>query len=331
VADQTGQLDIFSRPRSDAWKELSADDLAALLLLDEVRFFGPQKFRHLFELGIAPRTILDDPESVAAVGGKRTEEFARRISELALLQRGRALERASDLLRKADRLEGRVLSYGDEWYPPILLKSNYPIPLLFVRGSLSVLSGIAAVACVGSRKIRPPYSELHKKFATYAAERGFTIVSGFALGADSIGHRAALSVKARTIAVLPGGLDRPFPPENKVLWQEFLDADQAALVSEAPFGLRASSLTLRRRNKLIAGMSLGVLVTQSATKGGAMNAFRFALEDKKPVATFRADSRDDVSGNKVISADSRAKGPVFGLDGSEEEFEQWLAGLDSST
>jgi predicted Rossmann fold nucleotide-binding protein DprA/Smf involved in DNA uptake len=77
---------------------------------------------------------------------------------------------------------------------------------------------------------------------------------------------------------MPGGLDRPFPPENRSLWEDFLSYPGAAFVSEFPFGTRASSLTLRKRNKLIVAFARAVLVSQSSADGGAMNAYRFAAE-----------------------------------------------------
>ena len=106
-------------------------------------------------------------------------------------------------------------------------------------------------------------------------------MSGFAVGADSIGHRAARDASGRTVCVMPCGLDNLFPPENRTLWEELLDYPGAAFVSEFGFGRRASALLLRKRNKLIAAFSQGVLVAQSSYGGGAMNAYRFAREQKK--------------------------------------------------
>src|SRR5262249_48141591 len=148
--------------------------------------------------------------------------------------------------------------------------------------------------------IRPPYSEWERVFAKTACRCGYVIASGFALGADTIGHRAALLGAGNTICVLPGGLDRPFPPENKDLWEELLSSQRAVMISEAPFGARASSLTLRKRNKLIVACALGVLVAQTSSKGGAMNAFRFAVEAKKPVSTFPPDDTEETSGHETI-------------------------------
>jgi predicted Rossmann fold nucleotide-binding protein DprA/Smf involved in DNA uptake len=132
--------------------------------------------------------------------------------------------------------------------------------------------------------------------------------------------------------VMAGGLDRPFPPENKPLWETFLAAGRAVFVSESGFGARASALTLRRRNKLIVALAQGVLVGQSSTSGGAMNAYRFGLEQHKPVTTFEPDGADDTSGNAVIANDARSGGSFFPVGSSAPDlYEAWLRPLSSST
>jgi DNA processing protein len=164
-----------------------------------------------------------------------------------------------------------------------------------------------------------------------AVEEEFVVVSGFALGADTIGHKAAVAGGGKTICVMPSGLDRPFPPENRTLWQSFLAGSQAVFVSEFAFGTGAASLNLRKRNKMIVAFSKGVLVSQSARTGGAMNAYRFALEQKKQLGTFRPNGTEDTSGNDQISRDEVAvKVTVF--DGPDPEaFKRWLRELSSLT
>lgn len=315
----------------EGWKRLEPFDLAALLVLDELPFFGPQKFRDIHERGVSPAMVLADPGLVADVGGSRAQAFVRQLGTITPDRQSKAVERASRLLLVAESMGARVLSYGDELYPPLLYASNYPVPILFGRGSLGLLTSPHTVAAVGSRQIREPYSGLHARFAKAATATETVVVSGFALGADSIGHRAAVEGGGSTIAVMAGGLDRPFPPENRVLWTQLLCSYRAVFVSEAPFGARASSLTLRRRNKLIVALSRGVLVSQSAADGGAMNAFRFALEDHKPVSSFVADETSDTTGNRAIADEPRSHGRVFGRAATQEDFEEWLQGLASST
>jgi DNA processing protein len=318
------------QPKAEGWRALSAELLSALLVLDEIPFFGPQKFRDIFEQGLSPEELLGDPDRLVSIGGKRGQDFAVAFSA-SVARRSELEARASAWLKQGAKLGARILSYADADYPRVLLHSNYPLPVLFARGSIGALRAARTVACVGSRQIRHPYSELHSAFAREAAAVGTAVVSGFALGADTIGHRAAVEAGGDTIAVMAGGLDRPFPPENRALWESLLAGNRAVFVSEAPFGARASALTLRRRNKLIVAHSLGVVVGQSAVDGGAMNAYRFALEDHKPVATFAGDGERDTSGNEAIAHDPRSGGRVFSLKASGEEYRGWLRELGSST
>ena len=183
------------------------------------------------------------------------------------------------------------------------------------------------MACVGSRRITSYYSRPQAEFVDAAIQEGFTITSGFAMGADSVGHRRALERGGTTICVMPCGVDLVFPPENRALWNEALETDQAVFISEFALGRRAESLTLRKRNKLIVAAARGVLVGQTSKSGGAMNAFRFGLEQKKPVATFEADGTDDTSGNAEIIGSE--KGAVTRLPTSSgmEDYRRWLGEL----
>src|SRR6266568_8045122 len=190
-------------------------------------------------------------------------------------------KRAEKQLKVAETTKSQILTFSHPLYPSRVFNSNNPIGILYVRGNVTVLQSQKTIACVGSRNIREPYSRLHASFAHTASEQDVTVVSGFALGADTIGHKAAIENKGHTICVMPSGLDRPFPPENKDLWQTFLFNDRAVFVSEFPFGTGAASLNLRKRNKLIVAFAQGVLVSQSSATGGAMNAYRFAIEQKR--------------------------------------------------
>ena len=118
-------------------------------------------------------------------------------------------------------------------------------------------------------------------------------------------HRAARDADGLTACVMPCGLDRPLPPENRPLWREFLNYPGAVLVSEFPFGTAASALTLSKRNKTIVGLSHRALIGQASATGGAMYAFRFAQEQHKPVATFAADGQPSLkTGLQLLTQDT---------------------------
>ena len=308
---------------------VTVDALAALYVLDSLKGFGPQKFKELHVRSLTPAAVVCDP-SALPIAGKRGDDLRRQLDSERASVEPVCRRRAATQILAAHKYGARIVTYGDPHYPPNVYESNYPAPMLFVRGSLDVLTARNAVACVGSRKTSLPYNELEMQFVRTACRAGYTIVAGFALGADSIGHEQAWKAGGKTICVMPGGLDRPFPPENRPLWDELLRYPGAAFVAELGFGARASSLTLRRRNKLIVAFAQGVLIAQSAKDGGAMNAFRFAVEQKKPVATFAGTDATDTSGNRLISAESWTT--TLSDDGTDlGAYEAWLRTLSCLT
>ena len=299
--------------------------LESIYALDSIKQFGPQKFKQLHEAGLDPAQVLDD-HTLLPIKGKRGEQFRSEIAEMTDDARATVRARAARQLERASELRASILTYRHPCYPANVFHSNNPVPVLYARGNCEVLRSESVVACVGSRGIRNPYARIHAVLASGAARAGFAIGSGFALGADTIGHRAAFETGGRTICVLPGGLDRPFPPENDGLWKQLLEYPGAVMVSEFAFGTGASKLTLRKRNKLIVACSRAVFVSQSALNGGALNAYRFAREQKKPVATCVTDGREDTSGNARIGEELRQDDALFSTGTSEQEFLDWLRG-----
>ena len=303
----------------------SIRELESIYALDSVRGFGPQKFKQLHAAGVDPARVLDD-HTLLPIPGKTGERLRTAIAGMTDDTRLKVRARAERQIERARQLGATILTYRHPCYPANVLRSNNPVPVLYARGNCEVLRWEPVVACVGSRAIRPPYSRVHEVLASGAAGAGFAIGSGFALGADTIGHRAAFEAGGRTICILPGGVDRPFPPENRDLWVRLLKYPGAVMVSEFAFGTGASKLTLRKRNKLIVACSRAIFVSQSAANGGAMNAYRFAREQKKPVATCEGDDRQDTSGNAKIGEDLRQGDAVFATDTPEQDFLDWLRG-----
>jgi DNA protecting protein DprA len=322
-------------PRSKSWIEgedgkVSIAELGAVLLLsNRVRFLGPQKIRDLYRSGTAASELIADPTRLT-LRSSRLQDFQNQIRALGPEALKAAMVTAEGLVQEAERLQGSLISYGSRWYPDQLWRSNYAIPLLHARGNVEVLKESRTVACVGSRTTRGLYASLHQQLAEQAARKGMVIVSGFALGADTIGHAAAERVGGKTVGVMAGGLARPFPPENKELWNRLLSYPGAAFVSEAGWGRRADALTLRKRNKLIVALSAGVFVSQSAADGGAMNAYRFALENKKPVATIAADGSPSTTGNALMETD-RDHVTAISPEDASSGWDRWLGRLGSST
>lgn len=309
---------------------ISVEDLLGLYVLSSLKGFGPQKFKELNVSGVRPTEVLDNPHRLPT-GGKRGEAFRDGLAKISTEERDKCRRRAIGQILAAQKHGAILLTYSHPSYPRNVYESNNPIPVLYVRGSLEVLRQRNAVACVGSRSIRAPYSELLAAFARVACQQQFAIVSGFALGADRVGHETAFKNSGGTICVMPSGLDRPFPPENKGLWSELLSYPSAVFVTEFPFGMAASALTLRKRNKLTVAFARGVLVGQSAKDGGAMNAYRFAREQRKPLATFADDGTPETSGNKLISQEPKPGDALFPSNVDAEAYLRWVQSLSSST
>ena len=302
------------------------------MALRTIHGLGPVKLRNLYVDGVCPSELLRSPNLLKG-GGKQVVSLRRQIldiGEYTLASQESSFDNQSN---RAKELGITLITYGSPYYPPHLLESGYPVPILFARGCLSVLQNRKVVACVGSRRIAEPYSNLHHRVAELAARQGFAIASGFALGADTLGHKAAIDAGGTTIAVMPCGLDRPFPPENKSLWNELLNCGRAVAISESFIGTRASSLALKKRNKVIVGCSAGVMISQTSSKGGAMNAYRAAVEQKKPVATFPdiGCSGVDVTGNVSIAKGSPSLVRVLDVQHGTEDVAKWLSMLSSLT
>jgi len=303
-----------------------ADRLGAIFALEQVPGFGPVKFRILHEAGVEPLAAINNPDLLPFTG-RTGEKLRRGILALEDAEVAVARERAINQLEQADKLSATLLLHDDPGYPAQVYASNNPVPVLYVRGDPTVWEGAKAVAVVGSRKIHEPYAGGARQFAAVAARNGMVVVSGFAMGADSMGHRAAVDAGGKTVCVMPCGLDMVFPPENRNLWKDLLEHARAVFVSEFGFGRRTSSLLLRKRNKLIVAFAQGVLVAQSARTGGAMNAYRFGREQKKPVSTFRMDGSEETSGNALIERDDRTGSFAFELSDSPKRYEAWLRQL----
>lgn len=304
------------------------DNLGAIFALEQISGFGPVKFRAMYDSGLDAQAAIENP-NLLPFEGRTGEKLRRGIDALSEDDLAAAKSLAADQLNRADEHSASILVHGDSQYPKQVYASNYPVPVLYVRGDPKVWRDAGSIAVVGSRKTRRPYSDCAQAFTSVAARKGLVIVSGFAIGADSIGHTEAFATRGRTICVMPCGLDMVFPPENRELWKQLMQYPRAVFVSEYGFGLRTSSLLLRKRNKLIVAFSQGVLVAQSAIDGGAMNAYRFGREQKKPVATFRADGSKETSGNAVIAEDSRTGACAFESKCNESSYELWLQRLSS--
>lgn len=174
-----------------------------------------------------------------------------------------------------------LLGMNDPRYPQRLKEISSPPPFLFLSGNIDTLSQ-NSLAIVGSRRASKPGLETAFQFSKALAEAGLTITSGLALGIDTASHQGALAVKAHTVAVLATGVDQIYPRQNQKLAQKILE-NGGALVSEFFIDTPPKAGNFPRRNRIISGLSLGVLVVEAAEKSGSLITARFALEQNREV------------------------------------------------
>ncbi|MDY6833518.1 MAG: DNA-processing protein DprA [Chloroflexota bacterium] len=188
-----------------------------------------------------------------------------------------SLETEIDKLR---RYRVRVLTHKDTAYPARLREIDYPPPLLYVRGTL-LSQDENSVAIVGTRHMTTYGQQAAEYIATDMAHNGITVVSGLARGIDSVAHRAALDAGGRTIAVAACGVDMVYPSEHVELGRRIVA--QGALVSEFPLGTKPKAEHFPQRNRVMSGISLGVLVVEAGTKSGSLITAHFASEQNREV------------------------------------------------
>lgn len=180
--------------------------------------------------------------------------------------------------RLADKLGARLVGYGETEYPRLLREIDAPPPVLAIKGNPDCLNK-PAIGIVGSRNASALGRKIAGTLAADLAAAGYAIVSGLARGIDAEAHRASLTTG--TIGVLAGGLDRPYPPEHAELAEAM--CEQGLIVSERPFGLAPRGRDFPRRNRVISGLSLGVIVVEAARRSGSLITARMANEQGREV------------------------------------------------
>ena len=249
------------------------DELRYWLALLRAPRVGSRTFGALLErCGSPAQVFAETPKALAALGISPSTTAWLQNPDWA------AVENELRWLAAPNR---HCLTITDDCYPPLLKEIPDPPPLLFVRGDISALS-LLQLAIVGSRNPSPSGHKLAHDFAKALAEAGFAITSGLALGIDAASHRGALDASAATIAVAGTGIDQVYPARHKPLAEEIV-AHNGALISEFPTGSPPQAGNFPRRNRIISGLSLGVLVIEAAIRSGSLITARLALEQGRDV------------------------------------------------
>lgn len=184
-------------------------------------------------------------------------------------------------LRWVEEKNRQIITWQHPQYPTLLKETAGAPPLLFIEGDPALLSS-EQIAIVGSRNPTPTGTEIARQFSYDLSNLGLTITSGLALGIDAASHQGALAAKGKTIAVLGSGLANIYPARHKKLAHEIITAG-GAVVSEFPPQTTAIAQNFPRRNRLVSGLSLGVLVIEATLRSGSLITARLAAEQSREV------------------------------------------------
>ena len=235
-------------------KPATAPEILAKLRLIRTSGVGPLTYQRLMARHATAAEALDALPDMARAGGR---------SSIDIHPAGDAERELAAL----DRMGAHLIFLGDRTYPTLLTLLSDPPPLLAVLGNPALMLSDRTVGIVGARNASANGMRMAEALATDLASRGITVVSGMARGIDAAAHEGALAV-GHTIAAVAGGLDHPYPPENAKLQARI--AERGAVVAEAPLGTAPQSRHFPRRNRIIAGLSLGLVVVEAALRSGTL-------------------------------------------------------------
>ncbi|MGC4025824.1 MAG: DNA-processing protein DprA [Mesorhizobium sp.] len=228
---------------------------------------GPASFRDLINRFGSAEAALEMLPELAARGGARRSVRIPTVTE------------AEAELVAVGKAGARLVAVGETSYPANMAQMDNPPPLITVLGSDQVFAS-PSVSIVGARNASLAGINFARKLSVDLGSHGWTVTSGMARGIDTAAHKGAL--RTGTVAVLAGGIDRPYPPENIPLMHEIVEHG-GAIVCEMPFGWEPRAQDFPRRNRIIAGLSLGLVVVEAAMRSGSLISARMAGEQGRIV------------------------------------------------
>jgi DNA processing protein len=235
------------------------DPIDALRLIRSEQV-GPMTFFHLVKFCGSVKKAIEMAPDISRRGGRK--------KPIVITPKADA-EREFEAITK---FGARVLMYGEEAYPRLLQFIPDAPPLITVKGHAHLFAHSKLVGMVGARNASANGCAFAKKLAGDLGAASYSVVSGLARGIDSAAHRGSLA--SGTIAVIGGGIDNVYPPENAALFQEIMET--GAIISEQPFGMQPHARSFPGRNRIIAGMSLGVVVVEASLKSGSLITANYA-------------------------------------------------------
>lgn len=253
---------------------VSPAELEARLRLHRLPELGPKRFMTLMEaFGSASKAISAPASAWRALGLPIACAEARRNPDVR--------DGAAHALAWLERAGQHLLMWDQPDYPALLAQISDAPPLLFVAGDATILEK-PQLAMVGSRRASRPGMDIAAAFSRSLAGAGFVITSGLALGIDAAAHQAALDVGGRTVGVLGTGLENFYPQRNRRLADAMI-AQGSTVLSEFPLDAPPHASNFPRRNRIISGLSLGVLVVEASVASGSLITARLAAEQGREV------------------------------------------------
>ncbi|MDP8228788.1 MAG: DNA-processing protein DprA [Candidatus Electryoneaceae bacterium] len=292
-------------------------DLISLLSLLAVPEIGNKRAFELINLFGSSSEVLKSPAGEIASAIKIPLEVGQNV-----VQAGHNTEEAHKIIERMDEIGGQIVTVWDEAYPARLKKITDPPVVLYIMGEWSPLY-YYSVAMVGTRSASNHGRRITPLIARELAEQGVTVVSGMAEGIDSLAHIGALEAGGRTIAVLGSGLDVIYPPSNRKLYARIIR--QGAVMSEYPPGTKPETHHFPQRNRIISGISLGVVVVEAPSKSGAL--ITAELADKQSRAIFAVPGDGGLTRSAGTNELIKSKNAIMVESGKEiiEELRSQLA------
>lgn len=241
--------------------------------LNQVKGIGPVRFRALINRFGNARSAWEAPESQLSKTGIG-EKVVNKLIQV------RASVDVQAVFDQAEKEGVTILTWLDDEYPRRLAELEQAPPVLYARGEL-VPEDEWAVAVVGTRRITSYGRQAAEQIGAFLARNNITVVSGMALGVDTVAHEAALDAGGRTIAVLGSGVDQLYPPQNRKLAQKIMA--QGAVLSDYPLGTMPEGLNFPPRNRIISGLSMAVVVVEAGQKSGALITANYGVEQGREV------------------------------------------------
>lgn len=249
-----------------------SDTISDAERLDRLRLIrtetvGPITWRELMDHFGTATDAIDGLAELAGRGGRRALKVPDTTS-------------AEEELAQVEALGAHTVTLGEPDYPAALSQIDDAPPVICVRGDLSILH-TAGIGIVGARNASANGRRIAETIARDLAEADVAIVSGLARGIDTAAHNGALAPSGQTVAVMAGGVDVVYPPENAALYDRIVES--GAVISEMPPGLKPQARHFPRRNRIVSGLSLGVVIVEAAQRSGSLITARMAGEQGREV------------------------------------------------